>query len=596
MRTSPTTTRLVATAAAIGSTALLLAGALQSPAGAVSPPPYNTATTVAASPGSPFTGQSLTVTAKVGSIAHGVPNGTVTFTVTGADASVANCDSGNAVVFTGGTASCTITGGFLAGNGPYTAAAAYSDTADSNYKPSSGSKSVTVKAGKTTTVVTSSINPSVTGQSVSFTAAVAGVAPAVGSPSGSVTFSGITCDGGTNAIAVSGGLALCVVAGGPSVASSPLIVAGAYSGNSGFLGSSGQVKQTIAQAAATVTLSAVPNNCVGNICNVGQGTAVSFTGTAASTGADGGTGVPSGNLVFSVVKAGSKTGITCDGGTNTIPLAAGQATCNMAAGLVASVYFTVKATLVSPGYSASTATLFENSQLAGTSTTVDPLKNIGAGQTFTVNAHVATAGYSGSNAPTGFVNVLVCGSNSNGPNGCQGGAAPLDSSGLAQFQVGGGEFPGGYTVAAIYNGDANFYSSTSRTRLSFIGKSGTMLSLNQYGGFVTMAGNAATITATVIAPNGAAGSTLVGPMTGTITFAVTDPGGAAVNCAGGNAVALATSPGQVEGTATCFLPPGSLTTVAPNNTLYSVHANYGGDSDYGMSNAMVTEVVVPPIA
>ena len=597
MRTSRITTRLAAAAVAVGSTTILLVGALPAPAGATSPPPYKTATTVTSSPGVPYTGEKVVLTAKVTSLSHGVPSGgTFTFSVTGADASVVNCDGSDVTAAVGGTGTCTISGGLAAGSGPYTIAAAYKDTTDTLFQPSSGSKSVTVNAGKTTTVVTSSTNPSVTGQSLSFTAAVAAVAPAIGSPSGTVTFSGVTCDGG-DVVALSGGLAQCMIAGGLAGGTSTSVtVTGAYSGDSGFLASSGSVKQTVAQAASTVTLSATPNNCTGDICTTGQGGTVSFTGTAASSGTDGGTGVPTGNLVFSIVKAGSKIGVTCDGGTNTIPLVAGQATCNLAAGLPASVYFTVKATLSSPNYSTATATLFENSQLAGTTTTIDTNHDIGAGETFTVNAHVVALGSSGAAVPTGFVNVLVCGNNSNGFNGCQGGAAPVSVTGLAQFQVGGGEYPGYYTVSAVYTGDANFYSSTAHSRLLFVQKSPTTLTLSQGGGFVTASGNAATITATLSTPNGAAGSTFIGPPTGNIVFTITDPGGAAVNCALGNSVPLGTSPGQTEATATCFLPPGTLSTVAPNNSLYTVHANYAGDSNFGLSNAMVTETVVPAAA
>jgi len=590
-------TRLLGAAVAVGSASLLLVGALQVPAGASGSAPWNTTTTVTSSPTTIYTGQPVTLNAKLGSSGHGVPVGTVTFAVVGADSSVANCDGGtNAIVAAGGVATCTISGGLAAGSGPYTVTASYADTSDLNYNPSSGTKSVTVHLGKTSTTVTSATNPSVTGQAVSFQAAVATVAPAAGAPSGTVTFSGVTCDGGTNAVPVSGGLAQCVISGGLAAQSAPIIVSGAYSGDTGFAASSGTVKQTVGQAGATVTLAATPNNCVGAVCTIGQGTPISFTGTTNSVGTDGGTGVPTGNLVFTILKAGSKTGLTCDGGSNTIALVAGQATCSFASGLAASVYFTVTATLASSGYSAPSSTLYENSALAGTNTTVDPssLHALGAGQSFTVNATVTPVGYGGSNTPTGFVNVLVCGNNSNGNNGCQGGVATL-VAGVASFVVGGGEYPGAYTVAAIYTGDANFFSSTAHTRTLFIGKSSTQLNLNQYGGFVTVSGQAAVITATVLAPDGAAGSVLIGPMSGNITFTVTDPGGNPVLCADGNVVPLAISPGQVEGTATCVLPPGSLTTTSLTGSTYAVHANYGGDSDYGVSNAAVNEAVVPAV-
>ena len=582
-------TRVVAAAGAVGSASLLLVGALQAPAGAVVSAPYKTTTVVTASPGNAFTGQSVTFSAKVGAGSHGTPGGTVTFSGVG-------CSGGNAVAVAGGVATCTVSGGLVASSSPYSVSATYADTVDSTYLPSTGIRSETVNFGKSTTTVTSSANPSVTGRGVSFTAAVLGVAPAVGTPTGTVTFAGVTCDGGTNAIPLAGGLAQCAVAGGLSAQSGPIVVTGAYSGDSGFSSSSNSVKQMVGQAASTVALAASPDNCTGDICTVGLGTSVAFTATAASTGADGGTGTPTGTMTFSVVRAGSKASLTCDGGTNTIALVGGQATCTLAGGLAASVYFTVTATLSSSGYAAPSATVYENSMLAGTSTTVSMPHALGAGQSFTVVATVTPIGSTGSNVPTGFVNVLVCGGNSNGNNGCQGGAAPVGPGGVAQFLVGGGEYPGGYTVSAVYTGDDNFYTSMAHARTFFVGLSSTSLNLSQYGGFVTVTGQAATVTATVVTPDGAAGSTLVGPMTGTITFSITDPNGNPVNCGSGNVVPLAVSPGQVEGTATCFLPPGSLTTTSPNGSAYAIHANYGGDSDYGVSNASAKEIVVPAIA
>jgi len=212
-----------------------------------------------------------------------------------------------------------------------------------------------------------------------------------------------------------------------------------------------------------------------------------------------------------------------------------------------------------------------------------------------VRAFVTTVGYAGSNTPTGFVNFLVCGSNSQGVNSCQGGVAPVAAV-AATFLVGGGEVPGSYTVVAVYTGDANFYTSTSRTRGIFVTRSPTQVLLNQYGGFVTISGQTAVITATVNAPDGAAGSVLIGPMSGNVTFTITDPGSNPVTCADGNVVPLATSPGQVEGTATCVLPPGTLTTTPPANSTYTVQVSYAGDFNYLASAASVSEVVVPAVA
>jgi hypothetical protein len=588
---------LTAAAAAVGTATLLLVGVLPSSAGAVAGPPFNTSTVVSTSPLGPvFTGAQVTFTAKAGSPGHGTPSGTYTFSIVGADSSVVHCSGGDTVVFTGGSASCPVPGGLLAGGSAYTVTAGYSDTADSTYLSSTGSKLVTVKQGKTTTVVTSSVNPSVTGQAVTFTAAVAPVAPALGSPSGSVTFTGVTCDGGTNVIVISGGLAQCVLLGGLASQGPAFVVNGTYSGDPQFLASHSMVKQTVAKAASTVTLAASPSNCSGNVCTVGQGNPVAFTATAATTGTDGGSGVPSGSMIFSIVKAGSKTSLMCDGSANnTVTLVAGKATCTFAGGLTASIYFTITSMLVSTGFTASSATLYENSALAGTNTTISVARGLGAGQSFTVQAFVFPVGYSGSNLPTGFVNILVCGSNSNGSNGCQGGAAPVGVGGEADFMVGGGEFPGGYSISAVYTGDNNFYSSTAHNHGLFVGKSSTTLTLSEYGGFASVSGSAVTITATVVAPDGAAGSVLIGPMSGNVTFVITDSSANTYTCNGGNAIALATSPGQVEGTATCVIPPGILTTASATGTAYAVHVNYGGDSNYGVANAHAVQMVVPAV-
>jgi len=188
---------------------------------------------------------------------------------------------------------------------------------------------------------------------------------------------------------------------------------------------------------------------------------------------------------------------------------------------------------------------------------------------------------------------VVCGSNSNGGNGCQGGAAPVGPGGVAVFTVAGGEFPGVYSYQAVYTGDTNFYSSTAHAGILNVGLSPTQLTLSEPGGFFSLDGAAVAITATVSTPNGAAGSTLVGPPTGNVTFTITGPGGA-VSCAGGNVLALSSGPGQVEASVSCFLPPGTLTNSTPPNTSYTVSVNYGGDSDYHVSNASATQVVTAP--
>ena len=581
---------------ALAAPVLLIAGVFAVPAGAANPGPYATSVSVTSSPNNPVTGQPVTLTAKVGAGSPSrVPGGQVQFTITGNDnVTTVSCDAGNTATLSGGLASCAVSGGLLASLAPYAVSASYTDTVDSNYLASTGSRSQAVNAGGTTTAVTSSSNPSTTGQAVSFVATVNITSPAVGSLAGGVTFAGVTCDGGSNTIPVSGGIAQCDVSGGLTAVGSPYSVTGTYGGDPNFRTStSPKVKQVTSPAAATVTLSTTPDLCTGDVCSSSPGVPVSFTGTANSTGTDGGTGVPNGPLVFKVVAAGTKNYQSCAGGSNTIALVGGSATCSLSSGLPASVYYIVTATLADPNYSGASATIYLNASLWSTSIAVSVPKRVVAGQTFDVTATVTPAtGYAGTSVPGGYVNMTVCGSNSNGNDGCQGGAAAV-VDGTATITVGGGEYPGLYKYYAVYSGDSNFYGSTARKGSLSVVKSGVTIGLTEPYGFVSVDGAPVGITATLTTENGSVGSTLVGPPTGTVTFTITGPNGT-VSCDDGNVIQWGTLPGQSEGSVTCFIS-GGLPLVAPPQTNYSVQVVYSGDSDYAGGTAKATQVVVPAV-
>ena len=74
--------------------------------------------------------------------------------------------------------------------GPDTVTAAYAGTTEfaGSSTPPAGVAVSVAKAGTTTATVTSSLNPSVSGQSVTFTAAITVTAPGAGTPTGTVTF------------------------------------------------------------------------------------------------------------------------------------------------------------------------------------------------------------------------------------------------------------------------------------------------------------------------------------------------------------------------------------------------------------------------
>ena len=130
----------------------------------------STATTVSSSPNPSTYGESVTLTAHVTS-AGGTPTGSVTFSI--------GTETLCTAPLSGGMASCSTTNIPV---GTQTITAAYSG--DANFLPSSGTTTQTVNKVSTTTTVSSSPNPSIYGQSVTFTAHVTSTE---GTPTGTVT-------------------------------------------------------------------------------------------------------------------------------------------------------------------------------------------------------------------------------------------------------------------------------------------------------------------------------------------------------------------------------------------------------------------------
>ena len=587
------TLRVGRVAVVTGFASLLLAGVLQAPAGAVAGPPYATTTTVTSSVAAPVTGQAITFTATVKSATAPVGQrkgvGQVAFTITAPDTTLINCDAGNTPMLSNGTAQCTVSAGLLSNAAAYSVSAAYTDTVDSNFSPSSTTFLETVVPGSTTTVMSSN-NPSVTGEPVTFTATVAPVAPATGTLTGSVKFTGAsqfgTCVGGSNTVPVVAGVAQCTLANGLPFSASPRTVTGTYGNDPYFAGSSNPYVQKIHRAAATLDLAFSPNNCTGNYCTTDEGTPLAITVTAAPVAPS--ITDPVGPVTISILPAGSSTSLVCQEG-NSLTLTAGQATCTLPNGVPAVVYYTVTATLADPNYLPVSALLYLNAALGSTNATIGVPSTLEAGATIPVVVNVTAVGTS-LIAPTGKVAISVC---SNTTHACDGATAAVDTSGQAVLKVRGGEFPGGYKVSAHYLGDQNFYASTAPTASLLVVKANTNISLLPTEN-PSIDGNGVTITASVKGSNGSSKSTLIGPPSGTMTFTITGPSGT-LTCEGGNVVKLkknSTTPGVV----TCFLPPGTLTDpAAPGSTDYSVSVSYTGDNNYNPSTGSYTQTVVPAV-
>src|SRR5206468_10145213 len=104
---------------------------------------------------------------------------------------------------------------------------------DANFNTSTASDiTQTVNQASTTTKVASSVNPSLTGQSVTFTGTVSVVSPGAGTPTGTLTFSVDSAPQTPVAINASG-IGTLVVSG---LSTGNHVIATSYSGDGNFTG------------------------------------------------------------------------------------------------------------------------------------------------------------------------------------------------------------------------------------------------------------------------------------------------------------------------------------------------------------------------
>jgi len=197
---------------------------------------------ITGTPSSSTYGQSVTFTASVTSTGLGTPTGTVTF-ISG---STTLC---NAVATVGGVATCA--SGTLP-PGTDTVTANYSG--DANFAAGSGSTLQVVFQSASTTTLVSSLNPSLTGQQVTFTATVAGQYG--GTPTGTVTFSDGATVLGTSPL--TGSTATFSTAALPIGANS---IGAAYSGDANFTGG---VSQTLSEGVGALGPVSLQANVAGS--------------------------------------------------------------------------------------------------------------------------------------------------------------------------------------------------------------------------------------------------------------------------------------------------------------------------------------------
>src|SRR5207253_2013665 len=264
----------------------------------------DTTTTVTPSPNPSAFGQPVTFTATVAPVAPGAggPTGTVSFFVDGALLQTVPLGDGFA------TADSIAT---LAG-GTHTVTATYGG--DGNFNPNtSAPMTQTVNpAASTITGVTATVNPSVFGQPVTFTATVAPVVPAPGVPTGQVQFFADGTSFGTGTLSEGSTVS-------PPISSLSVgvhAVTATYLGDPNFATSTGSTAQVVIHASTTSTVVAAPNPSV-----VGQPVTFSVSITAVGPG----TGTPTGTVQFAVDGVNVGDPVTLDGGMATSPPDAGLA-------------------------------------------------------------------------------------------------------------------------------------------------------------------------------------------------------------------------------------------------------------------------------
>ena len=217
-------------------------------------------------------GQPVTFTATVTGTG-GTPTGTVTFR-DGTSAIGTSTLSGNTATFTTSTLV----------KGSHSITAVYSGDANFN-SSTSPVLTQTVNKGSTTTTVTSSVNPSASGQSVTFTATVSPISPASGTLGGIVTFRDGTTSIGTGTL--SGNTATFTTS---SLAVGSHSITAVYAGNTNFNTSTSPV---LTQTVSTSSLPASSTTVSSNVNPSVTGQAVTFTATVTGSG-----GTPTGIVTF----------------------------------------------------------------------------------------------------------------------------------------------------------------------------------------------------------------------------------------------------------------------------------------------------------
>jgi hypothetical protein len=382
----------------------------------------------------------------------------------------------------------------------------------------------------TVTTLTSSLNPSVSGQNVTFTATVTVSGGGGVAPDGTVTF----MDGAT-------ALGTSTIAAGVATYSTAALAVGlhnitaVYGGDTanGINGSTSTVLKQDVQAASTITVASSANPS-----NFGQ--SVIFTATVTASATTGATGT----VLF--LDNGKQIG------TGTLAGNPAVATFTTATLAIGNHPITVTyAGDANSGAGASTPALPQVVNQTQTATTVVATPNPGiANQAETITATVKVI--AGSATPTGTV-TFTSGTTSLG-------SAPLSPAGTATINP--VLAAGAYQIVATYSGDTDNGGSTSAAYALTVGLATSTTTL-------TITPNPATVTGTVTFTSSVAGNGIA--PTGTVSFS---------------------SGATLLGTATLAAGTAKFTTATLAVGNYAVTATYNGDANNATSTSATVNLTV----
>lgn len=392
-----------------------------------------------------------------------------------------------------------------------------------------------VNKAETSVALSSSLNPSVLGVPVTFTAMVAAASPGAGMPTGTVTFE----DGGVllGSADLDAGVASLTA---PFLALATHSITATYAGDGNFEGAvSSGLDQVVLPAATTTSVASSVNPAA-------FGQPVTFTATVAAVPVA--AGLPAGSVTFmnGAESLGSATLTAGSAGLTVASLAVG--THAITAVYAGEAAFT----------GSSSSALSQVVEAANTATTLISLANptvLGETATFAVTVVSVPPG---SGTPTGIVRILDGGVEL-GNVSLAAGTAEFSTTALA---------PGDHTITAVYDGDGSFASSTATAVLQNVGRAASLTTLAASPATISL-GEPVTFTATVspASPIGVVAS-------GTVTFTLGAASLGSADLAAG--VATLTTTGIPGGTS-------------------EVVATYAGDTNLlGSTSAPVVVVVVQP--